>query len=438
MSRNVGRPPPGGLTAWSRSRATFGCGSPETVHRGYLGACLCPAVDYELVKERLDSSTRGAAGTYQEQTEKITVLPGLAITAPPRAYALCLGTDGTALFTALYKCVYSERHVPISGVYVWSFISELGRGAAVYLPRFAPYRTSTARQLNPLDLGDGLACAKLEGLHYCNSVGDPSEAMKPLQASYKLFFAFSLVSKNNRSTKKLFDHIYRCPMALLRFGPYDKFDEKESISGVQQLKSSVQKGIRARLLELYPHLENYIDQVLPKKDTFRIVKCHDHIEIMVNSAGELLFYRQREGPWMPTLRLLHKYPFFLPMQQVDKGAIRFVLSGANIMCPGLTSPGARMSEVGKGQVVAVMAEGKQHALAIGFTALSTDDIEKAWFVHPIPFRSSAYTSHNLFPVSLTILNNDIRIQFANDAEEAYREMKPTSRHPRWFWSISDQ
>lgn len=44
-------------------------------------------------------------------------------------------------------------------------------------------------------------------------------------------------------------------------------------------------------------------------------------------------------------------PFFLPMQQVDKGAIRFVLSGANIMCPGLTSKGARMMAVEKGKVV---------------------------------------------------------------------------------------
>lgn len=44
-------------------------------------------------------------------------------------------------------------------------------------------------------------------------------------------------------------------------------------------------------------------------------------------------------------------PFFLPMQQVDKGAIRFVLSGANIMCPGLTSKGAKMMTVEKGTVV---------------------------------------------------------------------------------------
>ncbi|GBP35779.1 hypothetical protein EVAR_20633_1 [Eumeta japonica] len=56
---------------------------------------------YELLKKPLDSNTRGAAGTYQEQTEKIMVLPGLAILAPPRVYALCLDTGGTALFTAV-------------------------------------------------------------------------------------------------------------------------------------------------------------------------------------------------------------------------------------------------------------------------------------------------------------------------------------------------
>ncbi|GBP88122.1 hypothetical protein EVAR_63930_1 [Eumeta japonica] len=44
---------------------------------------------------------RGVAGTYQEQTEKIIAQTGLAILAPPRVYALCLGTGGTALVTAL-------------------------------------------------------------------------------------------------------------------------------------------------------------------------------------------------------------------------------------------------------------------------------------------------------------------------------------------------
>lgn len=62
------------------------------------------------------------------------------------------------------------------------------------------------------------------------------------------------------------------------------------------------------------------------------------------------------------------------MEQVDKGAIRFVLSGANIMCPGLTSPGAQMTPVEAGTVVAIMAEGKKLALAVGLTSLSTADM----------------------------------------------------------------
>lgn len=122
---------------------------------------------------------------------------------------------------------------------------------------------------------------------------------------------------------------------------------------------------------------------------------HDHIELLVNGAGEMLFFRSRDGPWIPTLRIYHKFPVFLPMLQVDKGAIRFVLSGANIMCPGLTSPGAYMNPVDKGAgkllilsfhlvnhlaelrlftVVAIMAEGKEHCLAIGVTTMSSDDM----------------------------------------------------------------
>lgn len=51
-----------------------------------------------------------------------------------------------------------------------------------------------------------------------------------------------------------------------------RFDEKESVSGVQQLKSSVQKGIRTKLLDQFPHIEQYVDVILPKKDAFKLIK----------------------------------------------------------------------------------------------------------------------------------------------------------------------
>jgi predicted RNA-binding protein (TIGR00451 family) len=60
-----------------------------------------------------------------------------------------------------------------------------------------------------------------------------------------------------------------------------------------------------------------------------------------------LFYSDRDNHWFPTLRILHQYPHMMPKLRTDKGAIKFVLSGANIMCPGLTSPGATIhDEVG--------------------------------------------------------------------------------------------
>ena len=51
---------------------------------------------------------------------------------------------------------------------------------------------------------------------------------------------------------------------------FKKFEEKENISGVTQLKSSVQKGIRNSILDTYPDIKEYIDNFLPKKDQFKV------------------------------------------------------------------------------------------------------------------------------------------------------------------------
>lgn len=91
-------------------------------------------------------------------------------------------------------------------------------------------------------------------------------------------------------------------------------------------------------------------------------------------SGQVVLLQDRDGPLIPHLRILHKYPFMMKQMQVDRGAISFVIRGADIMCPGLTSPGGRMDEVGPREVVAIMAEGKQSAVAIGLTLLSTGEM----------------------------------------------------------------
>lgn len=57
------------------------------------------------------------------------------------------------------------------------------------------------------------------------------------------------------------------------------------------------------------------------------------------------------------------------------GAIKFILGGANIMCPGFTSAGGNMPDDFQiNEPVAIYAEGKEHALAIGLTKMSTEQI----------------------------------------------------------------
>ncbi len=41
------------------------------------------------------------------------------------------------------------------------------------------------------------------------------------------------------------------------------------------------------------------------------------------------------GEWIPSVRVLIEHPSLLPRIVVDKGAIRFVVNGADIMRPGI-------------------------------------------------------------------------------------------------------
>ncbi len=103
--------------------------------------------------------------------------------------------------------------------------------------------------------------------------------------------------------------------------PLLRFDSSTDVSGFNQAKSSVVRGIRTKLLDCYPGIQDFIRDILPKKEAVQILKwyfvlcaltplrtpshSHEHVEILV-IKNELLFFKQRDGPYVPTLRLLHK------------------------------------------------------------------------------------------------------------------------------------
>eukprot|EP00659_Diplonema_papillatum_P016143 gene16143-24727_t len=155
---------------------------------------------------------------------------------------------------------------------------------------------------------------------------------------------------------------------------FQKF-KKENISSASQTKSSEQRKIRNRIVEQFPTLTDHIDTIIPPKATICAVKCQGHI-CLITVKNEVLFFQERDGPYFPTLRLLHKYPDMLPPMQVDINGCRHVLGGANVMCQGLTSAGGRLSDVPEKTACQVRIEGKQHALAVGLTTMGSDEIRE--------------------------------------------------------------
>lgn len=124
---------------------------------------------------------------------------------------------------------------------------------------------------------------------------------------------------------------------------------------------------------------------------------------MYTVNGEPIFFQHFDSQFYPTLRILHKCesmdlvilersfltsfflsftadPYILPKVQVDRGAIRFLLAGAHMMCPGLTSAGGYLPPaeeiIPTERLVAIHAEGKEHAVGVGITKMSTEDMKK--------------------------------------------------------------
>ena len=202
----------------------------------------------------------------------------------------------------------------------------------------------------------------------------------------------------------------------------------------QKLKSSIQRSIRQSILATYPLLTPHIDEVLPKKHSLEQIKLPDRAALYVIDGHPIAYQQDNSRLLLPHLKLVHRFPQCFPTVRIDRGAIRFVLSGATLMAPGLTSQGGRLPipvdrdalaaaaaaaggdgkgeekatkeggdeegdeeegeeavkvpnegpdedghwsrELEKGEPVVIMAEGKEEAAAVGILVMGTKDIKE--------------------------------------------------------------
>ncbi|KAG9076890.1 translation machinery-associated protein 20 [Ceratobasidium sp. UAMH 11750] len=164
---------------------------------------------------------------------------------------------------------------------------------------------------------------------------------------------------------------------------FKKFSPSTDIASNALIKSSVQRGIRTTLLAQMPALAAddgaLLEYIWPKKEGITLVKCREHVSILA-LQGEPLFFQHFDGPYLPTVKLLHKFPNLLPHVRIDRGAIPYLLGGAHMMVPGFTSKGGRLpekdAELPAGAPVAIQCEGKEHAVGVGILKLGTEEIKK--------------------------------------------------------------
>ncbi|KAI6365557.1 hypothetical protein MCOR25_005333 [Pyricularia grisea] len=177
------------------------------------------------------------------------------------------------------------------------------------------------------------------------------------------------------------------------------FKNSLTASPKQKVKSSAQRAVRQQLLDRYPLLTPYVDEILPKKSSLEQMKLPhpDRVMLYVIDGQPVCFqYDLPSGGTaiLPHLKLVHRFPQAFPTVRIDRGAIRFVLSGATLMAPGLTSKGGRLPlvegepgdkvdddghwgrELEKGEGVVVTAEGKEEACAVGLLVAGTKEVKE--------------------------------------------------------------
>ncbi|RKF60354.1 Translation machinery-associated protein 20 [Erysiphe neolycopersici] len=185
------------------------------------------------------------------------------------------------------------------------------------------------------------------------------------------------------------------------------FKKDISSGSKSKVKSSIQRGLRAQIIKVYPLLAPHIDEIIPKKEQLEALKIPERVVLYVLPSsssppiGIPLFFQHMNDTLLPHLKLVHRFPTCFPSVRIDRGAIRFVLSGATLMAPGLTSKGGRLptgdNELGKygevpvteegngwyggrellkGEPVVICAEGKEEACAVGILTSGTKDIKE--------------------------------------------------------------
>ena len=124
------------------------------------------------------------------------------------------------------------------------------------------------------------------------------------------------------------------------------------------IRKSELKPLKEEILKQYN--QKFIEQVFPKNSKVEVIQTEAG-DTLYAINNELKLWKSNEG-YIPVLTLLLNKRVDLKKIMVDKGAIKYVTNGADVMRPGITEID---STIKKGDILVIVDETHDRALAIG-------------------------------------------------------------------------
>jgi len=134
------------------------------------------------------------------------------------------------------------------------------------------------------------------------------------------------------------------------------------------LRNNETKALKKEITEKYgPH---FIDSLFPPNAKIEIAELEELFTVYIINGITMLIRIEKD--LIPSLKALIDNKLDLKQITVDSGAIKFILNGADVMRPGITSFD---DNIAKNDYVKITEESCQHPIAIGMALLTSNDIK---------------------------------------------------------------
>lgn len=117
-----------------------------------------------------------------------------------------------------------------------------------------------------------------------------------------------------------------------------------------------------------------LSEFIAKEDTFESIKTVDKVSYVFRNGVPV--FQMDGNRYMPTVKCIHLVPSMLTKVVVDKGAIKHLINGADVMAPGLRHPTSVYPPVSVGELVAIYGCDKHTALGVGEIVMDNSQVEE--------------------------------------------------------------